>query len=380
MDKGDKLRAFHQLKELARKHEIFLFALSEEKVKPEDKERLAAFCSRVEVHSLSRFKILMRLARFLFSRLPLQTAYYFDRGAAESLKAFAEEAKPDVAFFQLVRTAEYVSFIGVPAVLDFQDAMSENMRLRAGREPFWKKFIFGMEARRLARYEAQCVSRFKAFTIISEKDKAFLPAGVAKACTVSGNGIDFSYYNSPAASRVSSDIVFVGAMSYLPNVEAAVFLAEEVLPELKKLGIRPKVNIVGAEPSPRVRGLARYGITVTGRVADTRPYYLGAKMLVAPMFISTGVQNKILEAMAMGVPVITTPHAAEALGSKDKVPVLTATAPAEFAAHIVHLINHPDEADKLAARAKDFVRMNFSWEAAAQSLEKVLAGAASSDY
>ncbi len=380
IDKGDKLRAYHQLKELSRKHQVFLFALSEERVTADQKAHLAEFCSTVQVFYLGRLKILFRLFRYLFSALPLQTAYYFDRQAAGAFKAFADEVKPDVVFFQLVRTAEYVGCIQSASVLDFQDAMSENMRLRAGKEPFWRRFIFRWEARRLARYEVACVKRFKAFTIISERDRTLLPREASEVCYISGNGIDVNYYQGEKDSFYPADIVFVGAMSYLPNVEAAVFLVNEVLPELEAKGIKPHVHIVGADPSARVLSLSSDLVHVTGRVSDTRPYYRGAKMLVAPMFISTGVQNKILEAMAMGVPVITTPQAAAALGRQEGVPVLTASDPSEFAGHIMHILNHPAAAEELASRAVEFVHQNFSWEAAAESLEKVLARAASADY
>ncbi len=380
IDKGDKLRAFHQLRELARNHEIYLFALCEEDVSQEDLDAVSSFCSQIEVFRLSKPRILWRLFRSIFSQLPFQTAYYFDRRAGKRLSEFSEKNKPDVAYLQLVRCAEYVNWVRCPAVLDFQDAMSENMKLRARKETRWLRPVFREEFKRLKRYEVLCSQRFQGLTIISEKDKGLLPQKAAEKCRVVGNGIDFSFYESAHSDAVSSDIVFVGAMSYLPNVDAAEYLVNDILPRLASANLFPKVFIVGADPSPRVLKLASSQVEVTGRVEDTRPYYRGAKMLVAPMFISTGVQNKILEAMSMGIPVITTPQAALALNGGEAVPLLTASDPQEFAGQISLLLESPQKAESLAAEAREFVRRFFSWKAAGIELEKVLTKAAGIDY
>jgi sugar transferase (PEP-CTERM/EpsH1 system associated) len=380
IDKGDKLRAFHQLRELARNHEIYLFALCEGEVSQNDLHVVSSFCTRIELFRLSRSRIIWRLFRHIFSQLPFQTAYYFDRQARKRLAEFSENSKPDVAYFQLVRCAEYVDSVKCPSVLDFQDAMSENMKLRARKESLWLRPVFRMESNRLRRYEALCSRRFQGLTIISEKDKSLLPEEAALKCKVIGNGIDFSYYESANSGVVSSDIVFVGAMSYLPNVDAAEYLVHEILPRLASAQLFPKVCIVGADPSPRVLKLASAQVEVTGRVEDTRPYYRGAKMLVAPMFMSTGVQNKILEAMSMGIPVITTPQAASALNGGDSIPLFTASDPLDFARHISFLLDHPRKAEMLAAEAGQFVRRFFSWHSAGMELEGVLKEASRRDY
>jgi sugar transferase (PEP-CTERM/EpsH1 system associated) len=380
IDKGDKLRAFHQLRELSRNHEIYLFALCEQEVTQDDLDAVSVFCKQIELFRLNRLRIFWRLFRHIFSKLPLQTAYYFDDRAARCLFEFSEKIQPDVAYFQLVRCAEYVDSVKCPSVLDFQDAMSENMKLRARKESFWLRPVFGMESKRLKRYEVLCSQRFQGLTIISEKDKSLLPEEAAKKCRVVKNGIDVSFYQTSYPDAVSSDIVFVGAMSYLPNVDAAEYLVYDILPRLASAQLFPKVRIVGADPSPRVLKLASAQVQITGRVEDTRPYYRGAKMLVAPMFISTGVQNKILEAMSMGIPVITTPEAASALNGGDSLPLLTASDPVEFAAHITYILENPRKAELLAADALPFVRRLFSWESSAMELEKVLKSVLRGDY
>lgn len=380
IDKGDKLRAFHQLRELARIHEVYLFALCEEDLSQENLDALSSFCKQIEVFRLSKAGILWRLFCNIFSVLPFQTAYYFDRRAGKRLAKFSEKTKPDVAYFQLVRCAEYLNYVKCPSVLDFQDAMSENMKLRARKETLLLRPVFRMESKRLKNYEITCSERFQGLTIISEKDKSLLPLEAAERCKVVGNGIDFSFYESAHSDAVSSDIVFVGAMSYLPNVDAAEYLVHHILPELASSQLFPKVCIVGADPTPRVLKLASAQVEVTGRVEDTRPYYRGAKMLVAPMFISTGVQNKILEAMSMGIPVVTTPQAASALNGVASIPLLTASDAAEFAGQISFILENAHEAETIAAQAKEFVHRFFSWESAGIELEKVLKQAAENDY
>lgn len=372
IDKGDKLRAYHHLRYLAARHELSVFALSDEPVREEHLALLRSFCVNVRVFQLSKSGILFRLLRNVFGSIPFQTAYHTDKGAIKALREEIGKGKPDVLFCQLLRTGELVKDVPIPKLMDFQDTMSENVRLRIEKEPFWRRFIFRMEYRRLLAYESLLAERFESVSIISERDKNLLPEPARSKAKIVANGIDVAYYQPQLDTEKDIDIVFVGAMSYLPNIEAARFLVKEVLPILNQQQIRVKMAIVGAEPSAEVSALASEQVEITGRVADTRQYYARAKMLVAPMFINTGVQNKILEAAAMKIPVITTDTAADAIGSALQTGFYRAETAMEFAEKIQFILQNRAKAAESAAKSAEFIAKTYTWEACGKELEALL--------
>lgn len=377
VDKGDKLRAFHHIKYLARHHEVSVFALSDIPVEKEHVEILRAFCKEVTVYPLHRVGILLRLALNVFGKMPFQTAWHFDTGANQKLVDEIQRVRPDVMFYQLVRTAEFAKHVKIPKVLDLQDPMSENIRLRMHKEPWWKRFVFRWEYGRLLAYEAAMPEWFNEICIISERDRNDLPEPAKSGAKLVSNGIDLSYYVPRTDVSKTTDIVFVGSMSYVPNIEAARFLVKEVLPELQRLGLDPTVSIVGADPSAEVKALAGPRVTVTGRVPDTRDYYAQARVMVAPMFINTGIQNKILEAAAMCLPVVTTTEANEAIGAEPGKHLLLAQTPAEFADRIAALLKDETLAKNIAENGHRFVLSKFTWEACGAELETLLQNAMS---
>lgn len=375
VDKGDKLRAFHHLKYLAQRHEVSVFALSDVPVSEEQLAVLQAFCAHVTVYPLKKTGIVWRLLWNVFGSVPFQTAWHFDAGAEKKLRAETERFRPDVLFYQLVRTAEFAKDVALPKVLDLQDPMSENIRLRLSKEPWWKRMAFRREYKRLLRYEARTAERFHDICIISDRDRNDLPEPARTRAKVVSNGIEVAHY-VPQHIPKTVDLVFVGAMGYVPNIEAARFLAEQILPECRRLGLNPTVNIVGADPAPEVNALESEFVTITGRVPDTRTYYARSRVMVAPMFINTGIQNKILEAAAMGIPVVTTREANEAIGAQPERDLLLARTPAEFARQIARLLADEEWADTVAQNGRQFILSTFTWEACGQRLENLLADAA----
>lgn len=375
VDKGDKLRAFHHIKYLAAHHEVSVFALSDEPVSEESLNVLRAFCKHVVIFPLGKTGIYSRVLKNVLGRIPFQTAWHYDVEAEKKVQQEIAQIKPDVLFYQLVRTAEFAKSIILPKVLDLQDPMSENIRLRLEKEPLWKRLVFRREYQRLLSYEAEVAHRFDELCIISERDRNDLPEPAKTKAKIVSNGIDTTYYQPQPQTAKTVDLVFVGAMSYIPNIEAAKFIVQQILPELKKIGINASVSIVGAHPSAEVKALASENVTITGRVADTRTYYAQARVMVAPMFINTGIQNKILEAAAMGLPVVTTPEANEPIGAEPGKQIALAKTPAAFAQQIATLLNDKNKADSLAKAGHEFVVSKFSWESCGLQLEQLLQSA-----
>jgi sugar transferase (PEP-CTERM/EpsH1 system associated) len=372
LDKGDKLRAYHLLRQLSRRHQIYIFALTDSSLSAEDYKAVEQFAAAVEVFRLPRRRILFRLFGNVFSRLPFQTAYHTDSRALRRFRAFVKIHNPDAVFCQLIRTGEFAKGITCKRVLDFQDALSENMRLRIGRKNPFLRLLFRMEYKRLLAYECEMPNRFRSLCIISEKDRQALPESVRAQTRIVGNGVDIQFYKPLQVQTKTIDLLFVGAMSYRPNIEAAIFLVKQVMPLLKQKGLNLNISIVGADPVAEVKALTSEKVTVTGRVEDTRPYYASARLMVAPMFISTGVQNKILEAAAMLLPVVTTPQAAEAVGNPGKKCFAEASTADEFAEKIAYLLQNSDISSAYSRHAYAYVQQHFSWEFCARQLENCL--------
>jgi glycosyltransferase involved in cell wall biosynthesis len=255
------------------------------------------------------------------------------------------------------------------------DAFSAGMARRAELTPWPLKLIVRNEARRLARYEAALAPAFQALTIISEADRDQLSPAVAQRVQIVPNGVNRAFLQPPAEQPKPIDLIFTGNMSYYPNVQAAKYLVQELLPALADVSLN--VFLVGTSPSSQVKALANEQVTVTGYVADLRPYLAQAKLFVAPLFSGSGLQNKLLEAMGMHVPVITTPNAHRALGGEPDKTLAVCKDKAAFVASIHRLLASPREAERMGAAGHAYVVRNYDWQVFNQQLEAIFAAAGS---
>lgn len=375
LEKGDKLRAYHLVKRLARHHEIFLFCLSDRRVQPEHEEHLRGFCKQLQVVYIPLHRILWRMVTAAFSRLPFQVGYFHHRHAQRAIDRVIDTFKPDHVLCQLVRTTEYVRHrYELPKTLDYMDALSKGMERRTGNVFPPVRFLLRTETRRLIRYENLMFDLFDNRVIISAQDRDLLYHPDRDQVVVVPNGVDTSYF-SPRDMEKRYDLLFTGNMNYPPNIDSVRFLVERVLPLVQAR--RPEVSllIAGADPGQRVRKLAVHypNVTVSGWVKDIRDSYAAARIFVAPMQIGTGLQNKLLEAMAMGMPCITSDLANNAVVAQPGEEILIGHEPEEYARHILYLLDHPDERERLARNGNRFVRETFDWDRAAGTLEKLMA-------
>lgn len=361
LDKGDKLRAYQQIKFLSEFFEIHLFSISETHVKSQDFEELKKYCKEIEIVKLNKAMIFFQLLKNVFSSLPFQVAYFNSGKIRRAFSNYSSAQKFDVAYFQLVRTAELSGLNSkqTPKVLDLMDAMSMNMQLRSRREYFPLNFIFKNEALRLKSYEKRIASNFDRIIAISQRDLKLMQPDANENAYVISNGIDTHFYRPSDLNARPIDLLFVGAMSYVPNEEAVLYIYHKLIPMLSERGLRPQVAIVGHSPGRKLRQLHSGSFQITGRVADTREYYASAKIFVAPMFYGTGQQNKILEAMAMGVPVVTTSHANDAIGARPGVEIMIANSAEQFVEIMSNLMIDEDLRQQLASNARKFVETNF---------------------
>ncbi len=373
LEKGDKLRAYNHIKYLSKNNEIILCALNDTKVHPDALKNLRPYCSSIHILNISKASIGINLFRAFMKGIPFQTGYFYNRHAQRTINKVIREEQPDHIFCQLLRVAEYVKDQPIPRTLDYQDVFSKGIQRRIDRSPFYLRPLLKEEYRRLLDYEEELFERFDNKTIISRPDRDLIPHPDRDQIHIIPNGVDTDFFQ-PIDRKKDFDLVFTGNMGYPPNVNAAEFLVREILPEVRKTHPDIRLMLAGATPDKRVTALKSENVTVTGWVDDIRDCYAGARIFIAPMQIGTGLQNKLLEAMAMRIPGITSPLANNALCAKPGTEILIGESPQEYAAHIVQLLNDAAYADRIATAGHRFVLDHYNWEKATAELERVMRG------
>jgi len=370
LDKGDKLRAYHQLKLLSESHNISLFCLNEGKIHPEAKTELKKLCKRVEVVQFSKFRLLLNLVKSFKNKLPFQVNYFLSKKAKSKFEQFCEDQIPDLIYCQLVRTAEYVKkYQTIPLVLDYMDSLSSAMSRRSKTANWFFKNVIKNEANRLSKYEDNLASVFHAQTIISKQDFELLPLHNKSNLQIIPNGVDLKNFK-PIETAKDFDFVFVGNMAYPPNVDAVCYFAEEIFPLI--LEKKPESNflISGTQPTSRVLGLASKNIKITGFVKDITNSYARAKVFVAPLRQGAGLQNKLLEAMAMELPFVSTPIAYNALGlAMDSN--LCADNKIAFAENCIKFIDNEKLRNSTGKALRQFTENQYSWQMQSKKLNEI---------
>ncbi|HRZ78022.1 MAG TPA: glycosyltransferase, partial [Bacteroidales bacterium] len=342
------------------------------------KDALAPHFASLTISRLGPCSVGINMLRAGGSGKPFQAGYYYNAGVASAFRDFAAEIGPDVVYFQLARTAWYARGLKAPCVLDLQDAFSAGLERRAQGSRWYQRPVLREEYRRMLRYERQICQDFPFLSIISEADRALLPCADAERILVVPNGVDTDHFR-PKAYEKRYDLVFTGNMGYPPNVDAARFLASELMPRIWALRPQARLLIAGAQPHPSVRALSSDRVNVSGWMEDIREAYASSRVFIAPMRLGTGMQNKILEAMAMGLPCVTTPLANAPLGSTHGQEILVGEDAATLSGHILRLLSEDSLAEPLANAARAYVKRHYSWEGATAPLERMLIAAAGQD-
>jgi len=362
VEKGDKLRAFHQIRILSQHHEIHLIAISHKKISQEDLDAMAPYCKSVRVFRILLWLLPFQILVSWLQGLPLQVSYFFDRTIKRKVQYHIIHVEPDHVICQLIRAAGYVRALPFHKTLDYMDVFSEGMKQLASKYRLWK-WMFNWEAKRLAAYERTIYKDFDSHIIISNQDRERLKLPSKQHIAIIPNGVDASYWDQDLSQVPNHDLVFVGNLGYGPNKATALFLVQKVLPELLKRNRKVTVLIAGARPGHSVTSLdKRKEVTVEGWVKDIRNAYRRGRIFVAPMFSGLGQQNKILEAMSMRLPCVTTSLVNNAIGATPGQHILVADTLDGIVNHIEFLMDHPEEYEKIANAGRDYVVSHFSWE------------------
>jgi glycosyltransferase involved in cell wall biosynthesis len=370
LEKGDKLRAYNQVRCLAKQNEIILCALNTDPNADKQKafKALQPYCRSINFIDLGQIGIATNLVKAWINGKPLQTGYFYNRKAHHRINHLLDEYQPDIIYGQLLRVAEYIRHSSLPKAIDYQDVFSMGMKRRFDVAPFFMKPFFKMEYKRLSIYEAAIFDDFPIKTIISKPDRDLIPHKKRKQIIIVPNGVDHDFFK-PLQADKKYDIVFTGNMAYPPNVNAAEFLVKEIMPLVWKKQSNIRLMLAGATPDKRVRVLQSEKVYVSGWMDDIRNAYASSRFFIAPMQIGTGLQNKLLEAMSMRLPCITTPLANAALEGVHGKELLIGTTASELAENILLLVNNKETAARIADSGYEFVHQKYDWAKATSLLE-----------
>jgi sugar transferase (PEP-CTERM/EpsH1 system associated) len=363
-DKGDRIRAFHLLRFLASRARVHLACLADEP--GADAARgLRPYCARLAVVRLRATRWARGLLSLARGRSATEATFI-----APELRAVLRRWAADTPFHACLASASSMvpylrqpEWAGVPAVIDLVDVDSQKWLdyAAAGRGP--RAWLYRLEGARLRRLERDLPEWARAVTLVSEAEaevyRGFARSGVVRAIP---NGVDLEYFR-PGAPAAEPSCVFVGALDYRPNVDGAVWFCSAVWPAVRRREPRARLYLVGRQPAPAVQRLAAVpGVEVVGQVPDVRPYLDRAAVTVVPLRLARGVQNKVLEALAMGRAVVCSPQALEGLAARPGVHLFQAATPDEWVGSLLALWSDPDRRHALGRAGRRHVEEHHLWE------------------
>ena len=380
LEKGDKLRLYHQIRGLANSHELHLIALydKDDGLDEADSE-LAKYCSSRHFFKFPRPRRIAGLPLALWGGLPFTVKYFYSAFLADKIRQTIFEIDPDLIYCQLIRMAPYVRSLPFPKTLDYMDAFSLGFERRASFSPFWLKPVMNFEAGLLKDYENKVYKDFDSHTIISTQDRDHLSILSKEKIEILKNGVDQEFFHPNPDREKEYDLVFCGNMGYDPNVKAALLIGR-MMPELRKQHPELTVLIAGARPEKSVQALdGNNGITVSGWMDDIRDAYWSSRINIAPIFSGSGLQNKILEAMACGIPCIASSVVAGSIDGKSGKDFLTAGSEEEFRGRITEVMSSKKLAINLAENGIGLVRNKYNWDTFSKKLEEIISKTAGSN-
>ncbi len=374
LEKGDKLRAYHQIRCLSERHDIYLVAMHDEPVSNSDLQQLTPYCRQIHLLEQGTVRCMFNMVRAFFRGLPLQCGYFYSKANKRKIRQFIEEIQPDHLYCQLIRMAEYVKESPIPKTLDYQDVFSKGMHRRYEKASRFMRPFYKTEYQRLQRYETEVFNLFDHKTIITAVDRDWIMHDAKREIVVVPNGVDFNQFQTQGAAK-RYDLIFSGNMGYAPNIDAAEYLAKEIFPHLQTAFPEIRLVLCGASPHARVRALQNEHILVTGWVDSIAAWYDRSKIFIAPMRLGTGLQNKLLEAMAMSLPCVTSPLAGKPLvQAEEDMALISCSTTTDYVEAISRLLCDPDYYTTLSTNGYQYVHRNYDWTCATAILEQTLLG------
>ena len=383
-NKGEKITAFNIVRHLGQRFDVHVGTFVDTQEDVPEIEGLRPYCASLHVERIAKpWAWLPAIFRWL-GGLPFSFALFRAAGLKAYVRKVINEHEPvaivthssNISDYALMPTARPTL-----RLLHFADVDSEKFVTYAGLATGWKRWLYALEAQRVRAAETRLMAAADAIAFVSDEEAALFRSvvgtGAAQIVTIA-NGVDAEVFDpgKPWLRPNWGDgpaFVFTGAMDYQPNIDAVLWFADAVLPKVRAVHTQAQFAVVGSNPAPTVKALTnRPGVLVTGRVPDVQPYLAHAVAAVAPLRIARGIQNKVLEALAMGRPTIVSTQALTGIGTPETTPVIVADGADAWVAACLHLLDNPTSAAELAARARPFVITHFSWAARLRTLDALL--------
>lgn len=370
----------YHIRHLAKKHEVHLYCLADCQDDLRYTRDLNEFCHTVEAVYLNPSYAKMKSLFALLSTQPLTLPYFYSSQLKRRVDEAVAKTDFDVAVAYSSGTIPYIADLDMPRVIDFVDLDSQKWLQFAKNLQPPMKWIYSLEGRRLFRYEKESSEWADASILVTPEEGEVLEAhGDPFNLQAVSLGVDIDYYEQdvqalPEIAAMNRPVlIFVGNMDYRPNYESVLRFARSILPRVSQVHGDVLFLVVGANPPPQVKALHDgVRIIVTGKVADTRPYLKAADISVVPLSLGRGIQTKVLESMAIRLPVVLSPSAALGINAESGRDYHVADSDAELAARIVELLEDPEKAREMARAGHVFVKENFAWQEKLLQYEKII--------
>lgn len=372
---GSKVRAFNAIRHLSREHEVSVFSLVRSADEERDAQGIAPHCFEHQAFRVSQSLQAAKLAATLPTTISASEAYFHSGPMQREIDRRLARRSFDFIFAHCSSVGRYVEHVeGLPKLMDFCDVDSRKWLDYVAFKPWPASLGYHWEGWRVARAERRLARRFDVCTVTTAGEaRTLLEGGVRGDVDWFANGVDLAYFQPSAQPYDPDQIAFVGRMDYFPNEQCMVRFCADAWPLLKRRRPGLKLQIVGASPTPAVQALARHeGVSVTGSVPDVRPYVQRCALTVTPLLIARGTQNKIIESMAMGVPVVASGMAAAGVDAVPGEHLLAADGPQATCDAILSLLEDPAARARLAAAGRARVESHHSWDGSLRRLDAAM--------
>lgn len=336
---------------------------------------LQAYAKSVAAVPVSPIGCKLRAFLALFTGGPLSVAAFSKRRLHLAIKRRCVELKPDVIIVYSCNVAQYAAhFADIPRIMQFADLDSLKWDQYAERSKGILRWVYRLEQQRLLAYERHIAHSFTHSLVCTEVERQDFERLIPdRPVTLVANGVDLDYFHTLGMSKKPSSIVFTGVMDYLPNIDAVEWFCKEIFPLVQQQVPEASFVICGSRPTPAVTRLAQLpGVTVTGRVPDTRPYLDAAQVFVAPLRMARGIQNKVLEALAMRLPCVSSMAAWRGTVISLGDGIVATDEPHEFADMVIRLLSNPQYREQMAIKARQSAEKFYTWDAQMQRLDHVI--------
>lgn len=373
--RGGKIRPFNMIRHLSQRHEVTVCSLARSPQEAQEGRGIAPHCARFEMGEVSNPVQALRMVARLPTLEPSSMGFFYSPELDRKVRALLAAERFDLIFVHCSSVAQYVSRVrGIPKILDFGDMDSQKWLEYVSFKPFPLNLGYWLEGSKMFREEKRLARQFDLCTATTRAEWQTLESyGTGVATDWFPNGVDAQYFRPDGEGYDADTLSFIGRMDYYPNQEAMLRFCGDTWTLLRQRRPGMKLVIVGADPSPAIRKLAELpGVSVTGSVPDVRPHVLRSAAMVAPLNIARGTQNKILEAMAMGVPVVSSRIAAGGVDAVAGEHLLVADTPQEYAEAVLRIVQAPAERARLAVAGRERMLSNHAWPQSMQRLDAII--------